>query len=1450
MKKKINCDKADIDCRNKETLIIEEENRVNLGEHPNMFPHLYPDLDDPNFNIKIAQKREFSESGYDGDIHNVKKRSEILRKANYEMTPSQEFTKNYMSSHTPYNSLFLYHGLGSGKTYEASLVCEDTRTRYKQMGVNKKIIVVASPNVQDNFKLQLFDNRKGNMKKVGGLWTTVGIGDTLIREVNPTNIKNLPESKITSAVNRLIQSHYSFYGYMQFANIIDNYTSDPALTSREKMQILRKNFGDTLIVIDEVHNIRASGTSTDKTIGKSLIQLVTAVPNIRLLLLSATPMFNSYKEIVWLINLMNINDRRGIVKVTDIFDSSGKFLKQGNREVGKELFTRKVTGYISYVRGENPYTFPFRVYPDRFSPEHTFTQKSEYPNYQLNGRKIPDNNKLTKLSLYLSPVHSHQEIGYKYIINNLRIKEAAKRFGYSELQLPIEALNIIYPYEKMEELKEHLNQFKEINNDDDDLDSDLDSDLDDGLEEIDLDDGLEEENAFFNDEVGVKKGDDDEDGEGEDGEGEDGEGEDEEEQMAEKPTRTIKIVVKKCKNGRIRDPKTNRCKLPLEPCPEGTMRNPLSNRCKKIIKIKPKHTRKTKTKECSEGKELNPITNRCNKTIKIKPTKECPEGTMRNPLTNRCKKTIKIKPKHTRKTKTKEFPEGKELNPIIISEEEEGIHISEGEEITGGESVFIEPAKLTGGAGLRSVMDFDDTLVPFVKGNFKYKTDAEHIFKPNAIGKYSSKIKSICESIYNTETSEVAKGIIFIYSSYIDGGLIPVALALEEMGVTRYGGNKKRKSFFENKPVPSVYANTFSANGEGKMAHYAMITGDMRISPDNDAEIRALTEDANKYGDNIKIVLVSQAGSEGIDFKNIRQLHIMEPWYNLNRIEQIIGRGVRNFSHANLPFEERNVQIFLHGSMLSEANEEAADLYVYRLAEKKATIIGHVTRLLKQTSVDCIVHHAQTKLTTLNMETNESNKNITQILSSGKKIDHFKVGDIPNTAICDYMSTCVYKCTPSVKSADITINDESYPDIHSMSNLEAIVLRIKQIMKERFFYTRKELLRNVNLSKKYPIFQIYGALTRMIDNNVDVLHDKYGRTGSLVNIGDYYLFQPSDITYPRISIYNRSVPVNYTNQSVRLVMDKEEQEEDVVVEHSDNLLDNLFIMYLVAKYGKKAQKASTTPESNIFNWYAQAHTMIDKLEKFLRGAQLDITVIYHALETLMMKERLLLMNYLLITPKPTLNNKISALNITNATEFNIFVNIIQKWIDNKTVVSKENNKGTIIFSGPSNNNKHWYILGDKTWVPATHEDIKEFDINVMVDKYMFPSDMKFNSTIGFTGFDQTNTGMVFKILEPSNPRNTGMKCENSGKKKTMKRLQNILEILAPVQNTFSLSEYNGVDLCIQEEILLRYLDSINYENKRWFIDTESEIMYNELKRLKYKQIKDHKIRSPPKSKNK
>jgi hypothetical protein len=187
------------DC-NKFLLKKELVERKCLTQEPNSNEYLYPNLNDVNFNIKIAEKKEFNDTKYDGTIHkDIKEYADMLAKADYELAPHQLFVKNFLSSQTPYNSLLLYHMLGSGKTCSAIGVCEEMRDYMKQMGITKRIIIVASENVQDNFKLQLFDERK--LKLVDGIWTIKGcVGNKLLKEINPMNMKGIPRDKIINQI--------------------------------------------------------------------------------------------------------------------------------------------------------------------------------------------------------------------------------------------------------------------------------------------------------------------------------------------------------------------------------------------------------------------------------------------------------------------------------------------------------------------------------------------------------------------------------------------------------------------------------------------------------------------------------------------------------------------------------------------------------------------------------------------------------------------------------------------------------------------------------------------------------------------------------------------------------------------------------------------------------------------------------------------------------------------------------------------------------------------------------------------------------------------------------------------------------------------------------------------------------------------------------------------------
>ena len=118
------------------------------------------------------------------------------------------------------------------------------------------------------------------------------------------------------------------------------------------------------------------------------------------------------------------------------------------------------------MRGENPYTFPYRLWPKEFAPAQTFPE-IKYPTTQLNGTSAL-NQPIEHLSLYLTEIGEYQQRGYDYIIQ--RIKgghignykqlpnlENIETFGYVMMQQPLEGLNIIYPDERLLEAQPNFN---------------------------------------------------------------------------------------------------------------------------------------------------------------------------------------------------------------------------------------------------------------------------------------------------------------------------------------------------------------------------------------------------------------------------------------------------------------------------------------------------------------------------------------------------------------------------------------------------------------------------------------------------------------------------------------------------------------------------------------------------------------------------------------------------------------------------------------------------------------------------------------------------------------------------------------------------------------------------------------------------------------------------------
>ncbi len=133
--------------------------------------YLFPNKDNTDFNIKLIEKKECQvlEKKKIKNYDDLEKLSEeACNQRIFELLPHQVFVKNFLSFQTPYNSLLLYHGLGTGKTCSAISICEEMRDYLKQINSKNQIIVIASPNVQKNFLLQLTNFKK--LENIQGIW--------------------------------------------------------------------------------------------------------------------------------------------------------------------------------------------------------------------------------------------------------------------------------------------------------------------------------------------------------------------------------------------------------------------------------------------------------------------------------------------------------------------------------------------------------------------------------------------------------------------------------------------------------------------------------------------------------------------------------------------------------------------------------------------------------------------------------------------------------------------------------------------------------------------------------------------------------------------------------------------------------------------------------------------------------------------------------------------------------------------------------------------------------------------------------------------------------------------------------------------------------------------------------------------------------------------------------
>ncbi len=408
----------------------------------------YPDIIQKDFYEKIYKKKEFYmnrqipiDTSKTDDIQQDLCPSE---NTNFKLQTHQKFMKNYLSVNTPYNGLLIFHGTGSGKTCSSITIAES----YKNLIAlsSKKILVILAKSVKSNFIKEIHDITRG--------YNQCTSSDYL----NYDFFTN--DDKKQKNVLSLIDKFYELITFGSFRNSIVK-----KLTKTGVKYDVNKNlpdnlvnwidlmFSDKVIIVDEVHNLKKYKDDHGQDLDAELTDRINDIDddeidstddldivnndnietdidtsyfkpyhalelilkyaqNVKLVLLSATPMYHTPIEIVSILNLLLLNDKYKRIDPKNIFSS----LELTDK--GSDILRISSQGYISYLRTESPFTFAKRNYKESI-PIHEYVNnklKTVMKMYNLK-RKILNDDYIEPIKIVSCPMSTFHQ---KFYITSLR----------------------------------------------------------------------------------------------------------------------------------------------------------------------------------------------------------------------------------------------------------------------------------------------------------------------------------------------------------------------------------------------------------------------------------------------------------------------------------------------------------------------------------------------------------------------------------------------------------------------------------------------------------------------------------------------------------------------------------------------------------------------------------------------------------------------------------------------------------------------------------------------------------------------------------------------------------------------------------------------------------------------------------------------------------------------
>ena len=458
---------------------------------------------------------------------------------------------------------------------------------------------------------------------------------------------------------------------------------------------------------------------------------------------------------------------------------------------------------------------------------------------------------------------------------------------------------------------------------------------------------------------------------------------------------------------------------------------------------------------------------------------------------------------------------------------------------------------------------FNGKLSKDEMNNFLYENEDKNIngliLNKKFLKYFSIKFYKAFKRIGKLVEGRKGPGTSFVYSNLVKaGGMEIFAEVLKENGYLEYQENYKDYDIKENTldyRTGKTYKE-FKKKGlvNFRPATFILITGAADDSGDDIPEIKqkiiqeVFNSRNNIYGKNLKLVLGTKVMQEGVTLANIREIHILDVHYNLGKVDQVIGRGIRLCKHLDVTNDENKFpKVNVYKYVAAIKGTISTDETLYQKAELKYLLVKKVERILKEVAVDCPL------LLNNNKFPEEIRKYKDCVYPTLENVKNKKKKICP--ALCDFMP-CDFKCDEEKLNSKYYINNtyrplnndevdySTYNKNLAKNEIQNIKEDIKDLFRFKHIYTYNEILDNIKKSlnkHQKELFDeklLHQSLMQLMPNindendfnNVyDIVYDKFNRSGYIIKRENFFIFQPYDQTELAPLYYRSKMDIEYKN---------------------------------------------------------------------------------------------------------------------------------------------------------------------------------------------------------------------------------------------------------------------------------------------------------------------------------